>query len=52
MLNYNELGLMNEVEMNEAVQFSVSTEAEVMDVTAAVWIKVALAIGGAVGAAL
>ncbi len=52
MLNYSELGLMNEVEMNEAFQCAIQSDTEAMDVTAATWIKVALAIGKAVAAAL
>lgn len=52
MLNYEEFGLMSNQEVEEAVQFSINTDTEVMDVTAAVWIKVALALGSAAAAAL
>ncbi len=52
MLNYNELGLMTQEEME--MEFAVSADVESMDVTIN-WrkvAKVALAIGGAAGAAL
>lgn len=54
MLNYNQLGLMSENEMTDAIDFAVVSDEEMMDVTFP-WVtvvKVVLKLGSAAAAAL